>query len=277
MTLNEDHCRALATMSRLDVELDVRHCCLADDAAGAFIECMQSDTGLVGLYECEIAFQILANALTGKSRVTRLQPYFEEPGFGTDDADKAILFRALASNRGLVDLNLHGDPISDENWTILCESLQAHLSLTSLDLRDTRPGNPVGAAIILLSAEQKTRRTRVLAEMVQRNTVLYTISASANDRDQQIYTEEIQPYLVTNLYRPRVHAIKKTQDRPFREKVLGRALYSVRSNPSLVWMLLSKNVDAFVRSEEEEDESNSEVPVAVAVAVLAVAGSKRKR
>jgi hypothetical protein len=252
---------------------------LADDAAGAFVECLQSDKGPISLVCCDIAFQIIANALTGKSRVTRLQPDFDEPDFWPDDADKAILFRTLANNRGLVDLAWHGDPVSDENWTILCESLQAHLSLTSLDLRDTRPGNPVGAAIILLSAEQKTRRTRVLVEMMQRNTVLYTIALSEQERDEHIYTQEIQPYLVTNLYRPRVLAIKKTQDGPFREKVLGRALYSVRRNPNLVWMLLSENVDAFVRSEEEE-ESNSEVPVAVPAAVVvavSAASSKRKR
>jgi hypothetical protein len=89
--------------------------------------------------------------------------------------------------------------------------------------------------------------------------------------------QEIRPYLLTNLYRPRVLAIKKTKDRPFHEKVFGRAVYSVRSNPNLVWMLLSENVDAFVRSEEEE-ESNSEVLVAVAVVVaVAGTGSKRKR
>jgi hypothetical protein len=61
-------------------------------------------------------------------------------------------------------------------------------------------------------------------------------------------------------------------------KILGRALYCVRSNPNLVWMFLSENVDAFVRSEEEEEEaSNSEVPVAVAAAVVVeLAGCKRK-
>jgi hypothetical protein len=50
----------------------------------------------------------------------------------------------------------------------------------------------------------------------------------------------------------------------------------VKSNPNLVWMLLSENVDAFVRSEEK---TNSEVPVAAAAAVelaVSVAGSKRK-
>jgi hypothetical protein len=145
-----------------------------------------------------------------------------------------------------VDLNLQNHSISDENWTILCQSLQAHPTLTCLNLRATRS---LADDLIILSDEQKTHRTRVLAEMMQTNTVLHTIALSASERDEQIYTEEIRPYLVTNLYRPRVHAIKKTKDRPFREKILGRAVYSVRRNNNLVWMLLSKNVDAFVRSE----------------------------
>jgi hypothetical protein len=131
--------------------------------------------------------------------------------------------------------------------------------------------------MIRLSGEQKTNRMRMLAEMVQQNTVLHTIHLPERERDEHIYTQEIHPYLEVNLYRPRVLAIKKTSERPFREKVLGRALHSVRSNPNLVWMLLSENVDAFVRlEEEEEEESNSEVPAAAAAAV-AVAGSKRKR
>jgi hypothetical protein len=275
MVLSEDLCLALAIMSRLDVELNVRYCKLADDAAGAFVECLQSDRGPVNLHYCRIDSQILANALTGDSRVTRFQPDFD----GTDHADTtAILFRALANNRGLVDFEFRNHSISDENWTILCQSLQAHPTLTSLDLEDTRPWSPDGVPTIL-SDEQKIHRTRALAEMIQENAVLQTITLSEHERDGHIYTQEIKPYLVTNQYRPCVLAIKKTKDRPFREKVLGRAVYSVRSNPNLVWMLLSENVDAFVRSEEEEEESNSEVPVAVAAAVVvaSVASSKRKR
>jgi hypothetical protein len=274
MVLSEDLCLALGTMSRLDVELDVSVCCLADDAADAFVECLQSDRGPVDLNWCRIDSQILANALTGDSRVTRLKPHFH----GTDDAEKAVLFRALTNNRGLVHLDLRGDPISDENWIILCQSLQAHPSLTSLKLSVTMPRSPDGVPIIF-SDEQKASRTSVLVEMMQQNTVLHTIELLASERNNQIYTEELRPYLVTNLYRPRVHAIKKTKDRPFRKKVLGRAVYSARSNPNLVWMLLLENVDAFVRSEEKE--TNSEVPVAVAAAAVvlavAVAGSKRKR
>jgi hypothetical protein len=107
----------------------------------------------------------------------------------------------------------------------------------------------------------------VLAEMMKENTELHTIRLSNHEHDKQIYTEEISPYLETNLYRPRFVAVKKTIERPFREKVLGRALYSVKSNPNLVWMFLSQNVDAFVRSEEE---GNSEVPVAAAAVTAPV-------
>jgi hypothetical protein len=273
MALSEDQCLALATMSRLDVELNLNWCSLSNNAAGAFVECLQSDRGPVNLDCCRIDSQILANALAGDSRVTRFLPDFDE----TDDSGMAILFRALANNRGLGDLDFGGDPISDENWTILCQSLQAHPTLTCLNLRATRPRGP-GGVRITMSAEQKVHRTRVLAEMMQQNTVLQTIRLSEDERDEQIYTEEIRPYLVTNQYRPLVLAIKKTKDRPFREKVLARAVYSARSSPNLVWMLLSENVDAFVRLEEED--SKSEVPVVVeaaVVVVVAVAGSKRKR
>jgi hypothetical protein len=92
------------------------------------------------------------------------------------------------------------------------------------------------------------------------------------------------PRLETNLFRPRVLAVKKTADRPFREKILGRALYSVRSNPNLLWMFLSQNVDAFARSEEEEEHTVSEERVVVEeaavvedAAVVVAGSSKRKR
>jgi hypothetical protein len=152
MTLSEDLCLALATMSRLDVEVTISYCSLADDAAGAFVECLQNDRGPVQLHLCEIDSQILANALTGDSRVTRFKLAF---WLADDGAKKAVLFRAFANNRGLVDLELHSVPISDENWMVLCESLQAHPTLTSVCLYSTVPRGPAGAAIIF-SDEQTT-------------------------------------------------------------------------------------------------------------------------
>jgi hypothetical protein len=258
IALTEDHCLALTNMSRLDVEVSLVYCKLVDDAAGAFVECLQSDKGPVKLHKCIIDGQIIANALTGKSRVTKLTPSSGE----TNDTETAVLFAALATNRGLEELDLEDTPISDDNWRILCESMKAHPTLTDLNLLGTRPSNPFGGDEeeeeeedhdnrILLSDEQKSHRTRVLAYMMKANTILRTILLTDHEHDEQIYTEEISPYLETNLYRPRVVAVKKTHMREFRKKVLGRALDCVKSKPNLVWMFLSQNVDAFVRSEEE--------------------------
>jgi hypothetical protein len=114
--------------------------------------------------------------------------------------------------------------------------------------------------------------------MLHQNTVLHTIQLRhEHERDEQIFMEEILPRLETNLYRPRVLAVKKTTERSFREKVLGRALASVKSSPNLVWMFLSENVDAFVRSEEEEHESTSIEVLVTSTAAVAADGSKRKR
>jgi hypothetical protein len=241
MDLSEDLCLALATMSRLDVALKMTRCTPTDDAAGAFVECLQSaGRGPINLYECTLDSQILANALTGNSRVTRLKP---RTTFETSNADTAVIFRALAKDKSLVDLNLRDHSISDENWTILCESLQAHPILTSLKLTYTRPR--------VLNDEERAQRTRVLAEMVQRNTSLHTIKLSTDERDQQIYAARVQPYLETNQYRPRVLAITKAAI-PLRRPLLGLALQTktfrnnsnIKSN--LLWMFLSTNPDVVV-------------------------------
>jgi hypothetical protein len=198
MALNADQCLALATMSRLDVEVQMRCCSLSNDAVGAFVEFLQSDRGPVELQSCSIDSQIIARALTGDSRVTRFRPNSQM----MNDANHAVLFTALANNRGLVDLDLQQRSIRNENWSILCESLKADLLYTS---QSTLPD------------EQKAHRIRVVANMMTENTVLYTIHLSANERDEQIYTEEIRPHLETNLYRQRVLIVKKTIERPFRE------------------------------------------------------------
>jgi hypothetical protein len=279
MDLSEDLCLALATMSRLDVALKMTRCTPTDDAAGAFVECLQSaGRGPINLYECTLDSQILANALTGNSRVTRLKP---RTTFETSNADTAVIFRALAKDKSLVDLNLRDHSISDENWTILCESLQAHPILTSLNLTYTRPR--------VLNDEERAQRTRVLADMVQGNTSLHTIEQSAGEYDQQIYAEMILPYLDTNRYRPRVLAITKA-DIPLRRPFLGLALQtrSVRKNSNFLWMFLSRNPDVVVLSNEDGEqvvevavteplEAAASAPTDVAAVALAEVAGARKR
>jgi hypothetical protein len=258
ITLNEDVCRALGTMSRFDVEVNISCCRLSNDAAGAFHECLQNDRGPIELHCCEIDSRIIASALTGSSRVTMLK--LDD---SVDDAGKGVIFRALVNNRGLVDLDLGGHHINDDNWRSLCLSLRAHPTLASLDLRDTtsqRSSTSVRWACPTMSPvdvvrNKGTTRTPDIAEVMAENTSLQTIHLSERHYDQEIYLKEILPRLETNLHRPRVLAVKESIVRTVRQAVLGRALYSVRSSPNLVWMFLSENVDAFVRSEEE---SNSE-------------------
>jgi hypothetical protein len=73
MALSEDQCRALVTIARSDVELDILKFSPADDAAGAFVECLICNRGPVKLKQCEIDSRILASALTGNSCVTSLK------------------------------------------------------------------------------------------------------------------------------------------------------------------------------------------------------------
>jgi hypothetical protein len=49
------------------------------------------------------------------------------------------IFRSLAENKGLLELDLHSRSIGDANWTILCQSLKGHPTLTTLGLRNTNP------------------------------------------------------------------------------------------------------------------------------------------
>jgi hypothetical protein len=98
MTLSEDLCLAIATMSQLDVEVTISWCRLTDDAAGAFVECLQSD--IVGPFKmdmCKIDSQIIANALTGDRRVAGFQPLC---GVWTDDAGMAIFVQGNCQQQG---------------------------------------------------------------------------------------------------------------------------------------------------------------------------------
>jgi hypothetical protein len=153
-----------------------------------------------------------------------------------------------------LDLNLNNQPISDENWTIICESLQAHPTLTSLNLIYISPRTQTGGSIAL-STEQRAQRS-VLADMMKRNTSLHTIRLCADERDQQIYAEMILPYLETNRYRPRVLAITKAAI-PLRRPLLGLALQtrSVRNTSNFVWMFLSANLDIVVLSNEDVEQN----------------------
>jgi hypothetical protein len=248
--LNEEQIRALATTeSQPEMEIILKECKLLRDPGchGAFVEYLHRDGGPIQLNRCEIDWHVLAAALEGNSRVTRLglSSYMH-----TTDATKGVFLRSLAENKSLVKLDLQDHTITTENWTAMCHSLKAHSTLTILDLRNTIPRVHTGARF--QNDEQKAQRTRMLAALVQENRVLHTISLYEDERDEHIYVESILPILETNLYRPRVLGIKKV-DIALRRAFLGLALQtkSVRSKSNLIWMFLSGNQDVVLRSDEE--------------------------
>jgi hypothetical protein len=235
--LNEEQIRALSTTeSRPELEVILNHCKLLrhSDCHAAFVECLHRDGGPIQLNACQIDCHVLDAALEGNSRVTRLNL-----DTSRSDAEKGVIFRSLAENKGLVELDLYSCSISDENWTILCESLKGHPTLTSLVLPN-------------VYTAQRTRVLAVLAAMVEENRVLHTIGLNRGVRDEQIYVESILPHLETNLYRPRVLGIKKA-DIALRRPLLGLALQteSVRNKSNLIWMFLSGNQDVVLQSDEE--------------------------
>jgi hypothetical protein len=183
--------------------------------------------------------RILAEAITGNTRVVslKLAPARE------DDVGMNAFVRALPNSRGLVDLDMSCNAISDEHWRVLCESLMVHPAISTLVICETPPNRRRSRNT--MSDAQKACRTRAIADMLQENTILHTIRLSIDEFDSGSYAESIQPGLETNLYRPRVLSIEEIDDSLFRRKVLGRALslHSVRSKPNLIWMFLSQNVD----------------------------------
>jgi hypothetical protein len=176
-------------------------------------------------------------------------------------------------------LNLNNQPISDENWTIICESLQAHPTLTSLNLIYISPRTQTGGSIAL-STEQRAQRS-VRADMMKRNTSLHTIRLCADERDKQIYAARVHPYLEINRYRPRVLALTKAGI-PLRRPFLGLALQtrSVRNKSNLLWMFLSRNPDVVVLSNEDDEqvvEAAATEPVEASASAPVDAASTRKR
>jgi hypothetical protein len=272
MIFDEEHITVLAS-SPLQ-ELVLRGCRFSDDEAcrNAFRHWLQDSRGPTEMNRCVIDSDVLSEAMRGNSRLGKLL-LSPERASTADDCEMSLLVSALADNKGLTHFDAFWYAISDENWSILCRSLQKHPTLASVDLACTGPKNPAGKR--LFTEEQKNNRTLALAKVMQTNTMINTIRLFPGEFDELIFAESIQPRLEANLNRPRVLAVKKEDNNgSFREKVLGRALSCVSSDANLVWMFLSENVDAFSPCEEQKGIANIDMAVAEP---STIAGSKRKR
>jgi hypothetical protein len=150
MILNEEHIRALAIAIAIAItprhELRlVLHCCrLADNDAcrNAFVQWLQSDGGPTELDDCHIDSRVIADSLKSNSRLSILRLPSTHSLMSLDPErvyypNMALILSDLAENRGLTTFDEGEHFIGDENWNILCQSLQRHPTLTRVDLTET--------------------------------------------------------------------------------------------------------------------------------------------
>jgi hypothetical protein len=249
LTFAEEHWLALTAAAReLDLDIVLDNCTIAETGYGAFLDFLQQAVGAISLCSCAIDAETLACALRGNTSISELRLHSYE----TDNDYISTVAHALAENEGLESLYLAGGVyVNDETWKTIFRSVQNHPQLETLGLIRT------GGLATTLSAESKTARMQAIVDMLQSpNQVIRRITLSEDEQDAQIYQESILPHLQANIYRPRVQRIQQTRDRSRKEGLLGRALYTVRHQRDLVWMLLSENAEILAAA-SKQNERNS--------------------
>jgi hypothetical protein len=230
--LNTCHCRAIDALTRTDLEIELVACKPTELGEEILLECIRQNRGPNGLIDCRIDTRRLADALRGNNSVTTLAPRGQ-----CSDEERLVLVRALAENDGLVTLDLSSVAITDGIWIALWRSVARHPTLENIRLphyvSTWRNGN---------TDAQKTLRMQAMVNALRVNTVLHTIELNRVVFDEDILVSTVYPLLLANRYRPRIRAIAK-EEGPWRRKLLGRALGSVSSKPSLIWMFLTGNAN----------------------------------
>jgi hypothetical protein len=233
--LNTCHCRAIDALTRTDLQIELVRCKPTEPGEEIILECIRQNRGPNELLRCQIDTRRLAGALRGNTSVATFGPHKQ-----CSDEEKLVLVQALAENEGLVALDLTYAPMTDEMWIALWQSVARHPKLEKLVLPQHgstwRDGN---------TDAQKTIRMQVMVDALRVNTVLHTIELRRPAFDEDILDSIVYSLLLANRYRPRVGTITEEEGR-LRSKLLGRALASISSNPSLIWMFLSGNANVRV-------------------------------
>jgi hypothetical protein len=238
ITLDEDHIRVLGDCSKPGLEIALNDCRITGTAAVALAEVLGRNQGPTKLFACYIDNSVVVNGLRGNSSLKSLEPSLSD---NRDVGNREVLAiaGALRENKGLVDLNLiHAFTMNDETWYAFYNSLKAHPTLEVLDLHtsDRFGGTPLTEAVL-------KSQIQALLDIMKVNTSIHTVRFDRSRSRTDLYRESIVPYLETNRFRLRVHAIQKTRPITYRTKVLGRALLAVRTDPNRFWMLLSGNAE----------------------------------
>jgi hypothetical protein len=230
--LDTSHCRALDTLTRTDLQIELVRWEPTESGQEIILECIRQNQGPTKLSHCRIDTRHLADALRGNNSVTTLAPHED-----CSDEERLILVSALGENEGLVTLDLDVVPITDEMWIALWQAVARHPKLEKLVLPQYISTWRDGTTDV-----QKTLRMQAMVDALGVNTVLRTIELRRCAFDEEILDSTVYPLLLANRYRPRIRDIAKKEG-PWRRKLLGRAFGSVSRNPALIWMFLSGNAN----------------------------------
>jgi hypothetical protein len=265
---DEDHCRALATLERTDLQVKFQDYTFnTQDAEATFNEWLRHGKVVTELIECPMKSSVLT-ALSGNSSVQSLSLCLDTLCLNICEGHFRSLSQALPGNKGIVNLRLSWSTdllMTNELWSFFFRSLWTHPRIESLSLSDDE-------SQWWLSDESKTTRLHALLQMVQCNTVMRRIDLPDTMKVLEIYQNSILPRLEMNrsFFEEQRRAIQQA-DPSVCGKLLGRALHAVRYNPNLIFRFLSDNVPAFVRTEEDV----SVVPLEQDPVVVSVSGQKR--
>jgi hypothetical protein len=235
LEMDEDHCRLLGTYSRPGLEIVLECCTIASAGASALVEVLGRNQGPTKLIDCDIDNFVLADGLRGNSSLKILRPLFCNSG---DVHGKFLAIAgAVKESKGLVELDLrHGYLVNDDMWGAICDSLKTHPTLEVLDLLASSEDDTTAPTVL-------KSRVQTLVDRMKVNMSIHTIHLDPRFSQHELFRRSVPPYLKTNWFRSRVHTIQQTRQIPYRAKVLGRALLSVRSDANCFWMLLSGNAE----------------------------------
>jgi hypothetical protein len=248
----EEHCRALVTLQRTDLEVKFMYCAFEpQNAEDSFIEWLRSNQVVTELECCQMGSHILS-ALSGNNSVKKLTIYNNSSKFGEDEMHSLI--QALPGNLGIEHLCLRClsyFEFSDETWILFFRSLSTHprIKLFSAYGAWIRNHRSLSTA---LSTASKTTVLNAIIQMLHLNTVIQRIDLPRGLSHEEVYRNSILPRLEMNrsFFEVQRQAVKRA-DLAIRPQLLGRALHVVRYNPNLVFHILLENVPLFVRMEED--------------------------
>jgi hypothetical protein len=249
----KDHYRALATIKRTDLDLQLCQCKLdPQDAGDTFIEWFRHNQIVTGLDRCQIESDILSG-LSGNNSVKRLVIQKRPSYFGEEEMRS--LLQALPSNMGINDLTVYDFQMSDEPSSLLFRALSTHPRIKSVHILKN------SFSRVSYSAAAKSTVMNAILQMLQHNTVVHTIRLPDVFDDEAVYQNAILPRLEMNrsCFEVQRQAVKRA-DPSIRPQLLGRALHVVQYNSDLVFRFLSENVPAFVRTREVDGVDEEEDP-----------------